>query len=508
MRLLESLLVAVILTGTAEDSATPPAVTIQLGRPRTQVESFLRLFQPPFASSPAVALANWKRATKGTKSLGKGPEAALAALNPAMARELDVLAGAELVFDFSADDGKPSWTFVVPKDDGTFASFATSMALTDGGGDGALGRASVDRLSMAQGPLMAREGDLVVLANNREMLARGLALAQKDKAGVANDSVPQIRVTAAGLSKSSNLQVRRFAELLRAFGASEFLGDAKLIADEFVARGSCACSWTDSNARIDPKWLAEVPAKASLVFSIALDPSPQTLDRLFAVANKMEKVDPELANRPPVRARIGLFCRVAGLDIEKDVWPKLEGVTGFLDGDIHQPKCAGIAFHMVDEASTTDVRDRVLPKLARSLALDPAKENATETAKPLGTFRGQTLWVSKAGDRSVSLTWGIEGPLAEFAGNPPRRFLDTVPQSELKTLQTAQRAGWFWPARLGLLEKGAALTLAVDQTDCIRWVGRRRDQKIEDTICWRGLDRAVRRFLELTPQEPAPAGRK
>src|SRR5262245_31515446 len=121
------------------DPTPPPArtdaVTVRLVRPQEQGERFLALFQGARAPHPAAALAAWKNANRGRVGLGKGTEALVAALNPAMlTREARLLDEAELHLAFDPATGHPRWRARVPQDDGSLAAWVTSLALTDGAG--------------------------------------------------------------------------------------------------------------------------------------------------------------------------------------------------------------------------------------------------------------------------------------------------------------------------------------------------------------------------------------
>src|SRR5262249_12894859 len=89
-RKVASFLAAGILVGNgltrAEDRS--PAVVVRLIHPDEQLDRMLALFGGARAESPAAALSAWKRANPETAGFSKAAEAAIAALNPAMVREL------------------------------------------------------------------------------------------------------------------------------------------------------------------------------------------------------------------------------------------------------------------------------------------------------------------------------------------------------------------------------------------------------------------------------------
>jgi hypothetical protein len=498
-----ALIAAFLFVSTADE----PAVTVQLGQPGMLVGHVIALFRGSSAPDPATALANWKRATKGKGSLGKAAEAAIAAFNPAMVRELAVLDRSDFVLDFD-EAGKPHWSLAVPKDDGTFAAFATAMALTDGGSEPALGSAAVDRLGKPGSPLMAREGDLVVIADTRESLAGGLARRHGPNLGAFGDGFPSVEFSGAGLSRSSRLDVRRAAELIRGLGAKGY--SIRTVAEpQPTIYGACIMPAAPPRARLDPGWLADVPAGSSSVVSLAVDPRAGTWNRLFALADRIEKVDPAAANRAPIRARVGLTCRLAGLDLEADVLPKLRGVTGFVIGEARRPQSAALALHMIDDESAATIRDRVLPRVGRVLGLGRATGPLPKIvgARPLGELFGDVVWVSAGAKSTVWIGWGEDAVPSRLAERTPR-WLDGLPIAERHLVAESAAVGWLLPSRLRPLDDRAPLSKAIEQTGPIRWISRDTPHSYSDMITFSGFADGVRRFLELIPQEPVPAATK
>src|SRR5438477_7441967 len=86
-------LVAGVTAARAAGAEPPrPAVTVRLVGPDRQGAQVLDWFRGARAPHPAAALAAWRRATG--RHLSKAREAAIAAFNPEMVRELRVLDGA------------------------------------------------------------------------------------------------------------------------------------------------------------------------------------------------------------------------------------------------------------------------------------------------------------------------------------------------------------------------------------------------------------------------------
>ena len=509
MNILRSIAVVALFLLTAAVPLDEPALRIRLGEPQTQAMAILDLFQPPTAPNPATALANWKRATKGKGTLGKGLEAAIASLNPAMVDEFKVLKGAEFVLDFSSKTGNPLWSFSVPLDDGTFAAVATALALTDGSSEPPLGTASVDRLGKPGAALMARDHKSVIIAMSREMLERGLEAIKNPTADVPLLAAPRYEIQVAGLSKSSSVSVRRAGEILRGLGASEYRGLASLVDSELLVTGSYRTAYRDSGERIDSHWLDEIPAAASLVFSVVVDHRDQSWDRLFSLADRVMKTDPANLNLAPLRTRIGVICRLAGLDLETDLWPKLRGMSGFVMGEARKPTTVALALHAVDPASAIRFRDHVLPRLARAIGLHPSKAvSVPEGTKELGEFQGQKVWITISSETTVWISWEAQTSLSQVNALRSPRLLDKLPLKTREQVEKFSRVGWVWPSRLELFGKGSPLSEALAQADPIRWSGRLQDQEDRDLVTWSGLDRAVHRFLELIPQQPAAASPK
>ena len=151
-----------------------PALTIRLVRPRAQWERLIALFEGSRAPNPAAALAGYRRAKGGDSGLGKAVDAAIASINPGMAAEMATLDDATLGLAVTPE-GRVAWNVVVPRDDGTFAAFATATVLTDGAAEAPLDGLPVDRLGpKADASLAARAPGGFLLASSREALGAAL----------------------------------------------------------------------------------------------------------------------------------------------------------------------------------------------------------------------------------------------------------------------------------------------------------------------------------------------
>lgn len=495
---------SLILLTAAIARADAPAVTIRIDDPSRALESVLALFEGSKAPDPATALANWKRATNGKKGLGKGAEAGIAALNPAMIKELKTIAGSRFVFDFAEKDGKPSWSFTVPKDDGTFSAFATAMALTDGKSEPPLDGAEVDRLgNTPESPLMARAGTRVVIADSRQALTPALAQEFPGDETPKGSGAVHFQVVAKGLTRSSIPFVRGAGEAIEGLGSPAWGGSLVIVNHQVLALSTGPRLGTGPVATIEPLWIAELPASTSAAFSIAIDGRVESWNRVFVALDRFERADPEKRTRTSIRPRIGLAARAAGIDLERDVWPKIRGVTGFLVGDPRTPDGVAIAVHMVDDTSASAIRDRVLPKLAKNLGLQaPTGKGPGESSKPLAQVLGQTLWTSTHSSRTVWIGWGAQGIPTGLREGDKAALVDSIEARDREGFKNLSRWGWILPGKLGLVPAGSPLAEALSATAPVRWEGRdEKDQTSTDTIQWGGLNRGVRRFLELVPQE-------
>lgn len=493
-----------------DDPPIPPAVEFRLEEPGRALEQILALFKGSRAADPASALANWKRATKGNMSLGKGTEGAIAALNPLMVRELATLNGAELVIDFAGKDGATLWSFAVPKDDGTFAAFASAMALTDGAAESPIGEMSVDRLGKVGSPLMGRSGETVLIGGSREALSRGREVLKRPRSRrPGTPGSASVSVHGQGLARSSRLDARRVGGAILGFGIEEIAFRIVLADNGMMSVCETPRDKGDPVVTLDPLWLADVPEACSLAFSIAIDARPAMWDRVFAAVDAVEKADARNGQRAPTRARVGLAARLAGIDLERDLWPNLRGVTAFLIGTIQEPEGFAVGLHVSDDAAARTLRDRMLPQLAKALRLDrPTGPLPRNGARALANVGGRIVWVSTDAPRTVWIGWGDEAVPTSIRPNRPARLQGQAGVAKARAtarLRETSRRGWFYPSRLGLLPLGSPFGDAVESVGAIEWEGEDGGAYSTDRFVWAHLDRGVRHFLDEIPQQLAPA---
>src|SRR5262249_1071796 len=96
---------------------------------------------------------------------------------------------------------------------------------------------------------------------------------------------------------------------------------------------------------IDQDWLRWVPGKETVGFvTLAVRGSPAYWDFVFAVADRVDRVDPARAGLAPLRTRLNLLATAAGTRLEADLWPHLRGLTAALLANPDDPAQLGGAF--------------------------------------------------------------------------------------------------------------------------------------------------------------------
>jgi hypothetical protein len=487
----------------------PKALTLRLVRPDRQCARLIALFEGSRAPHPAAALAAWKCAGRGRHSLGKPLEAALALFNPEMVREFRVLDEAELAVGFEPGDGRVRWRVTAPHDDGTFAALATALALTGGGSDPPLGDMAVDRLGPPGAPVMARSPEVLALAGSRAALAEALGQAGRaEPVGRPTlDSGWLVRLDPAALGLSGPVWRRRAAEALRAVGCQAVEAAAGL-SDETIALAITArlraAPPRSQTLTVDPDWLGWVPAGAALAAAAwAVDPAAESWDALFALADRVDRVDPARAGVTPLRTRLNVLAGAAGARPERDLWPWLRGLTGCVLADA-RGELGGVllAVHARDTEAGARIAGRLLPRVAAgwSQGAEPAPRG--DGVHHLGQVAGRPITLARRG-ATVLVGWGATALAAglDAHAHPDRSAGGAIRAGWGPT--PPQRAGAFWPGRLGALAPpGSPLAQALAQAPPILWEGRFEDGRAREIVRWSGLRGMVRRFLEALPLEP------
>jgi hypothetical protein len=474
-----------------------PAVLVRMVRPDVQLVRLLSLFEGARVPNPAAALASYRRATGDHDELGKAAQAGIAFLNPDMIDELRRLDGATVALGTAADWWW--WRATIPRDDGTFAALAAAMALTDGAALPRLEGAAVDRLGPPGAPLMARcpDGGLA-LALDRDALTVALhALAVPPPAPPALPSGWHLTLDPSVVPPRGPLAARRVALGLAAGGCRRLEATAALEGDTLAVdlRGTFERDAPGAAAAIDPAWLDWVPAPAgagpdaprvAAAVVLALEPDRAAWDRVFAVADRVEKADPARARVAPIRARLGLAALAVGLRPERDVFPHVRGITaaGATDG-AGRPAGWLVALHAADEAAA----ERIAARLAGPLA---ARLGAVAPAR-----RGRTVLLASAGPLHAAALDAADGRIPSEA--PALRAAGAGAAGPPSRLAVA------WPGRLRL---AGPLAAGLDDAPPLAWAGGAAGESTWDRLRWPGLKGVVRRALERLPMAPAEAGKE
>jgi hypothetical protein len=522
----------------------------------------LKLFEGSRWPDPAAALAAWKQATPNPGLLGKPLEAIIALFNPDMVREWRILDDAELQLDLDPADGSLKWFAIVPRDDGTAAAAITASRLTYPDeqplvGDGAA--TPVARLGRSGVPVACQVGPTLILGNSRDQLRRALhairpASAQGDRGATAPshraqegvgphgamipppDSGWAFRLAPARLTtpRAGSIGLRRAVELIHAIGCRGLDGFLALqdgtlaleVTTTFEARRTPAHAGSGP-AVVDPTWLACLPSSGVMAFvALAIDPDPSTWDRAFALADRVERVDPARAAVAPLRTRLNLLAAAAGLKPEADLWPHLRGISACLLRDPDRPGLpdgAVLMLHLDQESSAERLVQQAGPRLGslwpapirgtdpRPTRPDQERRAVASPGEPkrMGRVLGRdlTLWRR---DRDLFLAWGDGALVASLRSKPAagRSMAAACAGWAADGRGMPDRIGAFWPGRLGSPRGGPALStpalrVLTDDPPVIWW-GWSTAAEAHDSVRWRDLPRRVRRFLEAVPIDRAP----
>jgi hypothetical protein len=472
----------------------------------------LALFRGSRAPHPAAALAAWKRAAGPGASLGKPWQAAIAAFNPEMAAELRTIDQAEMVLTFDPDGGATHWFATIPHDDGTFASLATALVLTDGGQEPPLEAIGipVDRLGPSPWPLAARTADRFALASSRAGLRQALGpphipIQNRDREAeiVARESGWLIEVDPEGLGRSGRLPPRRLAEALRGLDCTRLSAWAGLEGETLALTATLRLDVSLPPAgAVDPAWLDGVPEERLLaVCAAAIDPSAAAWERGFALADRIERADPTHAGVAPLRTRINLLAVSVKVRPEVDLWPHLRGLTVAILTDPAGVVDGGLVFlHTENPESAGRIADVIVPALAPLLGLrvPPVAAAPPGELRRLGELRHRPVGLCHHG-ATVRLGWG-ETALGAIRGESVSA---TLRKLLLRDGRPAQRFATFWPGRMGAARTLAApVAAALAEAQPIVWSGHNEPPGTCEVIRWPGLHDLVRRLLEQLPLDP------
>jgi hypothetical protein len=544
----------------AETAAEGEVFIARLVHPDRQAAEVLRLFEGARWRDPAAALAAWKRSTRDPLSLGKPAEALIALFNPEMIAEWRTLDRAELRITVDASSGKLGWFTVVPRDDGTVAAGITAMRLTNPDDlplvvDGR--EMPVARLGRSGGPLACVVGTTVIVASSRDLLLRGVRIAGSvrgappDPSGMPGEaqwrdgdalgkagSGTIFRVEPGRMSTPRDVALgqRRTIEALHALGCRRVEGAAALkdgsleLDVSTTFEGPAAPVGEPRLQAVEAAWLDGLPSAGVMAMvSVAIELAPSSWDRAFAVADRVERVDPALAGLASLRSRINLLAAAAGVRLEADLLPHVRGLSACLIGEPNRPgRATGalIVLHLDDPETARRLADDSAPRVRALLGGGPPDRLATAGSRPEGGGKhlteGIPLNLGKVAGRSVSIctrgrdiriAWGEIAHPSQRQGPPdPGLSLATI-CGELAGAgrQPPVRVGAFWPARLWrpadkLEIPPSSLGVLADDPPVV-WCGWSEPEREHDIVRWTGLHERVRSFLATLPfaQGPDPS---
>lgn len=530
-----SLAAASTLCGFAAEEPTavdPPAILVRAVHPDQQARAVLRLFEGARAPNPAAAMAAWRRATADINQVGKPLQAVAAIFNPEMIDEWKAFDGVELAVGFDPKDGKPQWRVTAPEDDGALAALVTSLRLSGGEDEPPVGDPPVvvERLGDPGSAVGARLPEGVAFAGRRTELAAAVAsLRAKDRddsgtlealPGGAGGSGFLLTFDPESLPSpgAANLTLTRLATAARAAGVKTTLGRLALVDDHLDLNLVTKLdperrpAPEDQPPALDPSWLACVPVDGvQAAGAIALGRGAAFWDRLFDVADKVDRVDPARAELAPLRVRLNFLATARGVRLEADLWPLLRGVTVAALADPGQPGRTGgvlLALH----ADRPEDAERILSRVVAPVS-GRGWEKVAAGAKTvaLGQVSGRPLEASARGS-SVFVGWGV-GMLERGL-----RSIDQPDRSAAAVIGGAvagadghvvNRAGLYWPGRLALPIAGfppsSPLAASLSEGSPLVWTGGEEDGRAWDLVRWPDLRRLVARFLDRVPQAPPAA---
>lgn len=501
---------AITSNATGADDPATDAVFVELVRPDQQLSAMLDLFEGLPVRYPAEWLASWRRAARDADVFDKATQALIASLNPEMVREWRLLDGA--VFGLvPGKGGSVEWYLGVPRDDGTLASVATAIALTDGDAEEplAIDGARVDRLTRGGGPYLAQSETRVSIAGTREGLVHGFrALNARSQGDQSDTRESGIYV---GLNRAAMAQVEgsvwgHGAAILKAFGVSS--ADARMTFDGGALVGNSTAHIEGEGAglagQIDPGWLEYVPDGAAASLTVALDRKGRSLATIMRAIDAIAPTSDDARQGVGWRARINVLAAARGVFPEVELWPVLRGATvavrfdqsGSLDGAV-------VALHARDAQRVSKLMTRVLPRLAAGFG---ARLEAAELAEAATGARAVTL--TEIGGRDATMTRKDDTVLIVW--NEPAFAGMRVPDGDSDGTDLRERIGEVapnhvlavWPGRvpLNISAEYAVFARALRGAQPLVVVGRRVGKTLFEHANWEGARGVVARLISLTPQ--------
>jgi hypothetical protein len=491
-----------------EMPADAEALVVRLVHPDRQAAEVLRLFDGARWSDPAAALAGWKQRMQDPV-LSKPIEAMIALFNPEMALEWRALDDAEIRISLDPTTGELGWLALVPRDDGTLAAGITAMRLTYPDDRPIVVEGHdlpVARLSRSGLPLACQVGAAVVVASNRTLLERGVALSGSDRGGglvlpgrLDSGTVFRLEPGRIPSPRNMSLRQRRTLEGLRAMGCTRLDGAASLNGGALALDFTTTLDGTKGgHARpvhpvIEADWLEAMPSAGVVAMvSMAIDPDPHAWDWAFATLDRVERVDPTRAGLAPLRSRLNLLTLAAGVKLEADLHPHLRGISACLMGDPGRTgRATGglLVLHLDEPATAQRLVQEARPRLRNVLGANTPGGAATITAR----------------NRDIWLAWGGGDATTSPDRHPaPGRSLATICGGwDAEGYKTPVRMGAVWPARLwqpaGLTDAAQSSFRTLAEDPPVVWWGWSEPGREHDLLRWRGLSDRVRKFLETLP---------
>jgi len=542
------------------------ALTVRVIHPDRQAAQLIKLFEGSRAAHPAAALAAWKRATRDPMQLGKPLEAVIALANPEMVSEWRIFHQTELLMNLGPNDGTLRWHAVVPRDDGTAASMVTAFRLSDLEDAPPIDEQGqefvVTRFSRTGSAVVTHVGTSLVVAGSRDELGRAIRrvqhgmpsiespvpaaasqrdgerelsrLASKIESGLVFDLRPPRIVT----PRAGSLELRRAVELLHAMGCQQMIGTVALGGERVSLDVTTQLDAADrpsgalKAATVEPGWLELIPSRNLIgVVSLAVESSPRFWDHVFALADRLERVDPARRDVAPLRTRFNLLAVATGVRPEADLWPHLRGLTAYAVSDPQTPGrlSGGILVLHADTASSAErLAGEFVPRFstlatgkrgagpvpdAAKLPQQPADAGNPGTAslapRLLGTVGGRTIAVCRH-DCDVLIGWGDERmiELLKLSGKPGETAAAVCTGWVREKKPAPRRVGALWPARLGPRLSGvagatAAVRVLADDPPLVWW-GWSEATQAHDLVFWTDLRRRVQKFLSELPLDAPP----
>jgi hypothetical protein len=478
----------IILAPPPAPAQPEPAARFELHAAEDQWSRLIGLFSRSPYPDGAAALAAWKAGEprSGDRNLGKAAEALIASLNPQMARECRSLEGARLLAWPTPLAWR--WSIAFPSDDGIIRDLLFAQALTEGAQEPPIGDWAVDRLG-PPGSLLAASGPAgPSIAVDRDTLALGLALPGHQP----TDPPPGVtwELNPVAFNDQAALRDRQLAEALLGLGATRLRGHLRVEEDGLAASSRVETgSPLRRPAPVDPSWLDWIDAEAVAALSLALDPDRSSWDALFRSADRAQKVDPANKDLAPLRLRLNLLASAAGLRPEREVYPRLAGLTASL----LRPPGAGpliglVVLHCTGEPEARAIADETLPRLLRRWLGEPVAGSwSSPDLGPIQVARHGPLVVVAAGLEPKLPRLNMRTYLESFWTNsPPDRLGFALPS--------------LLAARAGSSPRAAE---ALAKAPPVVWWGTTSPGELRDEVRWSGLSTPLADFLraEIGPGE-------